>query len=126
MSLLLDVEKIEFWMRIQEDEFMIFGVVLNYLLNKCLVGEDLVVNLIVSEIWYTHRRLDRDGGPHVQIGHCYREANSCVDFLARIGSCQNSDFILYNDPPVDLLELLSSDSAGLCCNRLVLFPPLPP
>ena len=51
VSLLLDVEKIEFWMRIQEDEFMIFGVVLNYLLNKCLVGEDLVVNLIVSEIW---------------------------------------------------------------------------
>ena len=62
VSLLLDVEKIEFWMRIQEDEFMIFGVVLNYLLNKCLVGEDLVVNLIVSEIWYTHQRLDRDRG----------------------------------------------------------------
>ena len=62
VSLLLDVEKIEFWMRIQEDEFMIFGVVLNYLLNKFLVGEDLVVNLIVSEIWYTHRRLDRDRG----------------------------------------------------------------
>uniref|UniRef100_A0A7N2MG54 AP2/ERF domain-containing protein n=1 Tax=Quercus lobata TaxID=97700 RepID=A0A7N2MG54_QUELO len=49
--------------------------------------------------------------PHVRIGHCYREANSCGDFLARIGSCQNSDFILYNDPPVDLLDLLSSDLA---------------
>ena len=24
----------------------------------------------------------------VQIGHCYHEANSCVDFLARIGSSQ--------------------------------------
>ena len=48
MSLLLDIEKIEFWMRIQKDEIMIFGVVLSYLLNKCLVGEDLEVNLIVS------------------------------------------------------------------------------
>ena len=64
--------------------------------------------------------------PHVQIGHFYREANSCVDFLARIRSCQNSDFILYNDLPVDLLELLSSDSVGLYCNRLVLVPLLPP
>ena len=64
--------------------------------------------------------------PYVQIGHCYGEANSYADFLARIGSCQNSDFILYNDLHVDLLELLSSDSVGLYCNRLVLVPPLPP
>ena len=64
--------------------------------------------------------------PYVQIGHCYRETNSCADFLARIGSCQNSDFILYNDLPMDLLELLSSDLVGLYCNRLVLVPLLPP
>ena len=64
--------------------------------------------------------------PQVWIGHCYCEANSCADFIARIGPSQNSDFILSNDPPVDLMELLSSDSAGLYCNRLVSDPPLPP
>ena len=64
--------------------------------------------------------------PQVRIGHCFREANSCADFLARIGSFQNRDFILYNDPPVDLKELLSSDSVGLYCNILVSDPLSPP
>ncbi|KAK4590598.1 hypothetical protein RGQ29_020951 [Quercus rubra] len=49
----------------------------------------------------------------VRIGHCYREANACADFLARKGALQASSFILYQDPPVDLLELISSDKLGL-------------
>lgn len=63
--------------------------------------------------------------PHVRIKHCYREANSYADCLARIGSSQSSVFILYNDPPVDLEELLSSDLAGLVRNRWVTAPPPP-
>ncbi|XP_075673827.1 uncharacterized protein LOC142643165 [Castanea sativa] len=49
----------------------------------------------------------------VRIGHCYREANSCVDCLARIGTAQENNFILYHDSPMDLLELLSSDNVGM-------------
>lgn len=48
----------------------------------------------------------------VQIVHCYREANSCVDSLSRIGTDQERPFILYQDPFVDLLELLSSDRSS--------------
>ena len=64
--------------------------------------------------------------PQVQIGHYYHEANSCADFLARIGSSLNRDFILYNDLPMDLQELLSADSASFYCNKLLSKPPLPP
>ena len=64
--------------------------------------------------------------PQVRIGHCYHKANSCADFLARIGSSQNRDFILYNDPPMDLQELLSANSTGFYRNKLLSEPPLPP
>ena len=55
----------------------------------------------------------------VCLGHCYREANACADFLARKGALQASSFILYQDPPVDLLELISSEKLGLYCNRVI-------
>lgn len=55
----------------------------------------------------------------VQIGHCYCEANACADFLARKGALQASSFILYQDPPVDLLELISSNKLGLYRNRAI-------
>ena len=55
----------------------------------------------------------------VQIEHGYREANSCADRLARIGTDQENLFILYHDPPMDLLELLSSDKNGLYYSRSI-------
>lgn len=58
----------------------------------------------------------------VRIGHCFHEANSCANLLARIGSSQDRTFILYYDLPVDLLELLSSDKAGLYYNRIITEP----
>ena len=62
----------------------------------------------------------------VWIGHCFREANSCADLLARIGTTQDRTFILYHDLHVDLLEFLSSDKAGLYYNRTIIDPPIPP
>ena len=38
---------------------------------------------------------------HVRIRHCFREANIWADFLARLGSHQDSTFVLFHDPPVD-------------------------
>ena len=58
--------------------------------------------------------------------HCFCEANLCADCLARIGSVQERPFILYQDLPVDLLELLCSDRSGLYVNRTVANPPVPP
>ncbi|XP_075645075.1 uncharacterized protein LOC142616073 [Castanea sativa] len=61
----------------------------------------------------------------VLIGHCFREANSCADYLARKGTLQDSSFIVYHDPPVDLLELIHSDKAGLFCTRVITEPSVP-
>ena len=56
---------------------------------------------------------------YVWIAHCFREANLCADFLACVGTKQDRNFVLYNDPPVDLWELLSSDKEGLYHNRSI-------
>ena len=54
---------------------------------------------------------------HVRIRHCFCEANTCADFLARLGSHQDSTFVLFHDPPMGLLDLLSSDRAGMYHSR---------
>ena len=53
----------------------------------------------------------------VRIGHCYHEANFCADFLARKGALQDCCFCVYQDPPVDLLDLISVENEGVFCNR---------
>lgn len=62
----------------------------------------------------------------VRIVRCFCEANSCTDCLARIGSVQERPFLLYQDLPVDLLELLCSDRFGLYVNKTVADSPFPP
>ena len=62
----------------------------------------------------------------VRIVHCFREANSCADCLARIGFVKERPFIFYQDSPVDLLELSCLDRSGLYVNRIVADPPFPP
>ena len=52
--------------------------------------------------------------------HMFREANSCVDMLARMGANLNSDFqILYN--PLDVVvDLLAKEKSSIvCCNKLI-------
>uniref|UniRef100_A0A7N2L865 Uncharacterized protein n=1 Tax=Quercus lobata TaxID=97700 RepID=A0A7N2L865_QUELO len=63
---------------------------------------------------------------HVWIAHCFHEAKLCADFLACVGTKQDRNFVLYNDPSVDLRELLSSDKEGLYHNRSICDHFLPP
>ena len=51
--------------------------------------------------------------PQIRFKHCYREANRVADHLARKGAKQNADFILFENPPVDLLAIFNFDLAGL-------------
>ena len=57
--------------------------------------------------------------PQVRIRHCYREANKCVDALARRGALLSRDFINFLTPPSDVTLLLSLDSARMMYNRFV-------
>ena len=50
--------------------------------------------------------------PQILFKHCYREANRVADHLARNRAKQNADFILFENPPVDLLAIFNSDLAG--------------
>lgn len=54
----------------------------------------------------------------IQFNHCYRQENWCADMLARIGAEQESDFILFSSPPVDLFKALEDDCNGVYFNRL--------
>ena len=45
----------------------------------------------------------------------YREANSCADCLANMGRLQNSEFVGYSSPPVELLSLTLKGSALILC-----------
>ncbi|KAK9991878.1 hypothetical protein SO802_026863 [Lithocarpus litseifolius] len=55
----------------------------------------------------------------VQIQHCYQEAKKCADTLARRGALLSQDFVIFLDPPTDVLFLLSLDVAGVYSDRFV-------
>ncbi|KAL0007450.1 hypothetical protein SO802_008952 [Lithocarpus litseifolius] len=54
----------------------------------------------------------------VRIQHIFREANMCADQLARLGSLQASEFVLFSCPPLDIKDTFEADSLGVYSNRL--------
>ena len=56
--------------------------------------------------------------PQKRFRHIYREANRCADFLARIGTLLESDFIVFSSLLMDLVSILEADASGLHVNRL--------
>ena len=56
--------------------------------------------------------------PQKMFRHIYREANRCADFLARIDTLLENNFISFSSPPVDLVSMLEADASSLYVNRL--------
>ena len=54
----------------------------------------------------------------VQIKHCFREANQCVDRLAKTGTKLERDFIVYESPPSVIILMLFYDCTGMYFERL--------
>ena len=50
--------------------------------------------------------------PQTRIRHIFREANRCVDFLAKLGTSCEDDIIVFSSPPVDLVCVLEADASG--------------
>ncbi|XP_065639085.1 uncharacterized protein LOC136071559 [Quercus suber] len=73
-------------------------------------------NIIVSSLFDDCRLLAAQI-PQLSIKHIYREANKCADRLAKLGSCQDVDFISYSYPPVELLPLVVANCQGMVVNR---------
>ena len=54
---------------------------------------------------------------HIRLQHYYRQANWCAGSLARLSASQDLDFILYDSPPVDIVNAFENDLNGIYCNR---------
>ena len=61
--------------------------------------------------------------PQTRCKHVYREANRCADFLVKVGTSIEGDFIVFHSPPVDLISILEDDVIGVHVNRLCPAPP---
>ena len=55
--------------------------------------------------------------PQVKVSHCFREANSCADALAKMGAAASDGGACFVSPPFVVNPLLHSDCVGLYCNR---------
>ena len=58
--------------------------------------------------------------PQTKIKHCYREANRCADTLARNGAELNASLVVFDSPPLDILNVVEADIRGVCLDRLCL------
>ena len=56
----------------------------------------------------------------IQFKHCFRQANQCVDMLARMAADRNLDFISFESPLVNSVNVFEEDSHGMCMTRLCL------
>ena len=54
----------------------------------------------------------------VQVKHCYRQANRCVDMLTRLGTVQALSFVSFDSPPEDVRRVLDEDCNGKSFNRI--------
>ena len=80
------------------------------------VNHQSAANTIVSSIMDDCKFL-MNQFPQATITHVYREANKSADWLASYGQKLDSDFVLWNGPPVDLIPVLEADSRGLFSSR---------
>ena len=57
--------------------------------------------------------------PNKCVIHAFREANQCVDALAKLGSQSLYNFAVFCNPPPVMEAILAFDKANIHCNRLV-------
>ena len=63
--------------------------------------------------------------PQIQFKHCFRQANRCADFLARMSGSLDIDFSALSSPPMDILNVFEDDCNGVFCSK-VCFSPVAP
>ena len=59
--------------------------------------------------------------PMTTMQHCYREANKCAEALARREALLPQDFVIFQEPPIEVSFLLSLDSTDVLYDRFVSF-----
>jgi hypothetical protein len=57
--------------------------------------------------------------PRKEFKHVFREANKCVDRLAKLGGSQEDDFVVLDTQPACICDVLSFDNSGCISTRFV-------
>ena len=82
-----------------------------------VVGNSEYVNNIISPILDDCRCL-MTKFQQIRIKHYFQQANQCVDGLARKSLRMITDFLIYDSPPVDILDVFEGDLNGMCNYRI--------
>ena len=75
-------------------------------------------NLLIKSLLTDCRNLLKEI-PNKRVIHTYREANQCVDALAKLGVQSLANFVVFCNPPPVVDPILVLDKANMHCNRLV-------
>ena len=75
------------------------------------------VNYVISHILDDCRQLIKRF-QNVCIKHCFRQANQCANGLARMSFSLIADFLIYDSPLVDILDVFEGDLNGMYFNRI--------
>ena len=86
-----------------------------------VVGNPNYVNNIIFPILDNCRQLITRFH-QVRIKHCFWQANQCADGLARKSFRMIADFLIYDSPPVDILDVFEGDLNGMYSYRICLDP----
>ena len=79
------------------------------------------VNHVISPILDDCRQLITQF-QNVRIKHCFRQANQCADGLARMSFSMNVDLLIFDSPPVDVLDAFEGDLMGRSYPRFCFAP----
>ena len=86
-----------------------------------VLGNPDYVNNIISPILDDCRQLITRFH-QVYIKHCFRQTNQCANGLAKMSLRMNADFLIYDNLPVDILDVFEGDLNGIYFNRICLEP----
>ena len=86
-------------------------------LSVVMLMNNSSTNLLMEPLLSDCRNLLKDI-PNKRIVHTFREANQCVDALARFGGSSVSSFVVFLYPSPVVVEPLFADKEAVCCNRL--------
>ena len=87
-------------------------------LSVVLLMTNNTANLLMKPLLIDCRNLLKEI-PNKQIVHAYREANQCIDALAKLGATSLSSFAVFLSPPPTVDSILSYDKTNMCCDRIV-------
>ena len=84
-----------------------------------VVGNPNYVNNIISAILDNCKQLI-NRFHQVRIKHCFRQENQCANGLVEKSLRMTTEFLIYNSPPVDILDVFESDLNGMYSVRICL------